>query len=692
MRIKVGQKQAAPPSNTYYHPPPFYSHPQYLHANTVYLLRPPRSLSSDRPWIIYPTTNSDGTVTLRHPLSSKPLLCSLPRNFDFSKLHPSGIAVSYQYSGSDKLVVVPSPPFSAGTSVDARQCILLALYDGGKLKGCPPVPAQPPSPPSPWVKLLPSEKLDDIAVSRGYIYAVSRQGRTKLIDYCKASRYVNICKTLIHGSGQFGWRKRLVVDENDLYLVVRLKEKLFQVFMLKWRVKEVYWDAIKEFKGKKVLFMAKDHYFFRRASRKFPGREYKNCIVFHEAAFPQYENDCWVFRQFTKSQGRDQFGVINKFDDEIAVFRLDDRSFAREGENSSFPKIYWSPPAWIFKASSVSVPADEFQCRSASVSSSQLERDENDGEVQSDLKVSNSKDKEKQNEMESDLKVCKDKEKQKEMESEFGNQDQDQEGVESDSDSQDQDDGKMHCDSDGQGKHDGGMHSKTNIEDDTSLQEDTVTLSLSTVEEAATKTLVTMNSGNYAIEQETSGKNITHSVHKASTSSTTEIHKIESTTTKFEGFDIRSDLIPTLQKIWRKHENIIKDSIVRSGDIVARALESLAIMVRILEDNPAQSLSDSQADYLTSTLSDLRNICFKVYWLVPFVEKALKVHRSKPLVESLNNLSQLSSQVKERKTILLDELAKLNDEENKLREEMAKVSKIFYGQVNFDEPIGAGLT
>ncbi|XP_074285272.1 uncharacterized protein LOC141610878 isoform X2 [Silene latifolia] len=660
MRIKVGQKQAAPPSNTYYHPPPFYSHPQYLHANTVYLLRPPRSLSSDRPWIIYPTTNSDGTVTLRHPLSSKPLLCSLPRNFDFSKLHPSGIAVSYQYSGSDKLVVVPSPPFSAGTSVDARQCILLALYDGGKLKGCPPVPAQPPSPPSPWVKLLPSEKLDDIAVSRGYIYAVSRQGRTKLIDYCKASRYVNICKTLIHGSGQFGWRKRLVVDENDLYLVVRLKEKLFQVFMLKWRVKEVYWDAIKEFKGKKVLFMAKDHYFFRRASRKFPGREYKNCIVFHEAAFPQYENDCWVFRQFTKSQGRDQFGVINKFDDEIAVFRLDDRSFAREGENSSFPKIYWSPPAWIFKASSVSVPADEFQCRSASVSSSQLERepdeeegldsdsgDKNDGEEDSD---------------------SKDEEEQEEMDTDFG--------------SQDQEDEKMQCDSSSQENKEEEMLSKENIEGDGSLQEDLV--SSPHLVESVTRALLS-RSQNDVVEQDTSGKNITP---------TTESHKSDSSTTKFEGLDIRSDLVQTLQKIWQKHGNIIKDSTVRSGDIVARALESLATIVRILEDNPAQSLSDGQADYLRSTLSDLKCIRFKVCWLVSFVEKVLLVHKSKPLLESLNNLSQLSSQVEERRTILLHEVAKLHLERNKLKEETAKVSKMipFSGQVKFDEPIGAGFT
>ncbi|XP_074285266.1 uncharacterized protein LOC141610875 [Silene latifolia] len=248
----------------------------------------------------------------------------------------------------------------------------------------------------------------------------------------------------------------------------------------------------------------------------------------------------------------------------------------------------------------------------------------------------------------------------------------------------------MQCDSNSREKYDEEMDSKANIENDTSLQEALLTPSLYAVEQAVTKTLLRMNSTNDAVEEETSGKNITHAIPKAPTSSTTE----SMGTTKFEGLEIRSDLIPTLQKIWQKHGNIIKDSIVRSGDIVARALESLAIMVRILEDNPAQSLSDSQADYLTSTLSDLRNICFKVYWLVSFVEKALKVHRSKPLVESLNNLSQLSSQVKERRAILLDEVAKLNEEENKLKEEMGKISKMipFSGQVKFDEPIGAGFT
>ncbi|XP_074285283.1 uncharacterized protein LOC141610884 [Silene latifolia] len=697
MRIKVVQKTAPSPSKKFtriknYHHSDSNSHPQYLHATTVYLLRPP-SLSSDRPWIILPTTNSDSTVVFRHPLTSKPQLFNLPRNFDFSKLHPSAIAVSYQIPVSDKLVVIPTPLFYSRDSVDARQSTLLALYAGGELRGCAAAAS------SSWVNLSHFEKLDDIAVYGDKVYTASRKGRLKLIN--NYSNIFNLSRTLIFqplipGPGRFGWRKRLVVDDNDLLLVVRMEEKVFRVFTLKSGVKGYYWDEVCGFKGNKVLFMARDYYFFRRASRKFPGREYKNCIVFSEAAFPQYGNDCWDF---------------SKYDDEIAVFWLDDKCFGREGENSGFPKINWSPPAWIFRDSSVQVPADEFQSRSESVSSSQLERetgedegldsgcrDENDGEVKSDLKDPNRRDEEEQEEMESDFSSQdQDPEVVEIIESDSGSLGQDQEVVEivdSDSDIQDLEDGKMECNSNSDEKEDKEVHSEANIKGNASLREDIlmqdiVMPSVSAIEEEITKT-----SGNDVVETEISGKNTTHLIPKACTTSTTENHKSESATAKFEGLDIRSDLVPALQKIWRKHGNVTTDSIVRSSDIIARALESLAIMVHILEDNLAESLSDSQAEYLSSTLSDLKCLRFKVYWLVSFVEKALKVHKGKDLVESLNNLSQLSSQVKERKSVILDELAKLNDEENRLKEERAKVSKMIplYGQVKFDEPIGVGLT
>ncbi|XP_074285270.1 uncharacterized protein LOC141610877 [Silene latifolia] len=661
-----------------------------VYATEVYHLRPPKSLSyTSRPWIVTRETTADRNFIFRHPLTSKPHSFNLPPNI--SRLNPLTLSVFYDFRqpySVDKLLLLHPSEY------------LFALYGGGQLKGCPRVERQRgrsiPLTSSPWVKLTSSPwvNLDDIIDFQDKVYAVDRRGSTILINQYETVTKVSIGKTIIYepltpGSVQFGWRKRFAVDGETLYLVVRTEEKLFQVFRLKSRVKTpgtpcFYWDRVKRFKGNKVLFMARDHYFFRRASRKFPGREYRNCIVFSEAAFPQYGDDGW---EFTESD------TVRRCEDDIAVFRLGDERFAREEEweNSGFPKIDWSPPDWMMNVSSF--PADEFKKHSESDSSSsqsvrEPDDDEgfdfdgggkNDGEVQSNLKDTNSKDEGEQDE----------------METEFSSQDQDQGGVESDSESKDQEDKKMQCDSNSREKEDEEIHSKeANIEGDEPLQKDCVTPSRFAVEEEVTTTLLRMNSGNDAMEEGTSVKNMTQVIPKASTSSRTESHKGETATTKFEGLDVRSDLVPTLQKIWRKHGNITKDSIVRSGDIVARALESLATMVQILEDNPAQSLSDIQADYLTSTLSDLRNICFKVYWLVSFVEKALEVHRSKPLVESLNNLSQLSSQAKERRAILLSELANLNEEENKLKEEMAKVSKRipFSGQVKFDAPIGAGLT
>ncbi|KAH9621667.1 hypothetical protein KSS87_013990 [Heliosperma pusillum] len=458
---------------------------------------------------------------------------------------------------------------------------------------------------SPWVKLSPGVNFDDIVVYDSETYAVDREGCTRLIIHYKTITRLDMGRIVAYvpgcGSDKFRWRKRFA-DDGNLYLVVRTEEKSFRVFMLDVH----HWVEVRGFEGNKVLFMARDYYFFLRASRKFPGREYKNCIVFSEAAFPQ----------------------------------LGDRVFAREGEISGFPKIDWSPPSWILNVSSVT--ADESGTWYATESEREPDEDEgwdsdstnkNDGEMQSDLKDSNSKDEEEQEDMESDF------------------------------DCQHQVDGKMQCDLNSQEKEDEQM-----IKGDASLQEEGTTEvvmpSLSTVEKEVRRTLLVMNSGNDAIEGETSRKNINHSIAKASTSAMTESHKSDSATTKFEGLDIRSDLDPSLHNIWRKHGNIIKDSILRSAEIVARALESLATMVRILEDNLAQSLSDSQADYLSSTLSDLKCIRFKVYWLSSFVDKALKIHKTK-----------------------------FNDEENKLNEAMGKVSKMlpFCGQVKFDEPVGAGL-
>ncbi|XP_074285262.1 uncharacterized protein LOC141610871 isoform X2 [Silene latifolia] len=647
----------------------------YVYSTTINLLQPPRLVSSDCPCIIAAENiayeagkadeaDKDATVIFHHPLTSKPPFWNLPRDFDISKLHPCTLAVSYQFHVSypvDKLLVVPTPPpCQLGELIDVRNYTLLALYCGGELQGCPRYSKNKADIAGmstlAWVKLSSGEKFDDVISFQDKIYAIDRKGFTKLINNCKSTRKISIGKFLTSvpvtsASGRFGWRKRLVVDGATLYVVVRTAEKSFQIFRL---AKGVYWNEVTRFEGNKVLFVARDYYFFRQASEKFPGSKYKNCIVFSEAAFPQYGKDCWEFTESTRKL----------CEDDIAVFRLYDATFAREGENPCFPKIDWSPPTWIFLAA-------ESQCNP----STQSERE------------------------------------QEEMESDSDSQDQDPEVVEiveSDSGSQGHEEEKMECDTNIQDKEDEEMPLNANTDGGASLQKDVspsllgpksgttdTQIPLSATEDEITRTVLSLNGANAVIEEDTLRKNIsTESVLKACTSSATKSQTSEHATSKFEGFDIRSDLVPTLQKIWQKHGNIVEKSIMRNSDIISRALESLATMVLLLEDNTAHSLSDSQADYLASTLSDLRCICFKVYWLVPYVQKAIKIHKSKSSVESLNNLSLLSSQVKKRKAVLLEELDKLGTEKNKLKEEMEKVSQLipFCGQLKLDEPLGAGLT
>ncbi|XP_021733493.1 uncharacterized protein LOC110700284 isoform X2 [Chenopodium quinoa] len=72
------------------------------------------------------------------------------------------------------------------------------------------------------------------------------------------------------------------------------------------------------------------------------------------------------------------------------------------------------------------------------------------------------------------------------------------------------------------------------------------------------------------------------------------------TMVKFQGVDIRPDLLPILQKVWEKYEDV-EGSRLQSCDIKAAALESLAKMI------------------------------LKVDWLVPFVEKALSLQKQKHL-------------------------------------------------------------
>ncbi|KAK9666257.1 hypothetical protein RND81_14G171900 [Saponaria officinalis] len=621
----------------------------------------------DSLWIIAAVKGADNSQLL-HPLTLKHHHYNLPDNFNLFNLNfynddlASFLSTNFSF---DKLVI----PLRRSKIMSDNT--MLVLYGGGKLIGRPFLIDEEKW--TPWVTLS-DDKFDDIVVvtkrKNRKTYALGREGKLFLIKNNITSRFLGLSRDVVFdpvdlGPGPVRWRKRLLFGERWMmwegyvYMVVRIEEKLFRVYILFREGRSAHWSEVKTNFHREALFVSKDCCYFMRYVRK----EYRNCIVFSEAGFPRYGDDGgWEY----------------KCEDEIWAFRLTDGCYGKVGESDDFPEINWSPPSWVFDVESCS--------KSHSRSQSEGEADEDDEGVQSDSKDSNSKDEEEREGMESDSNSV-DREQEERSDS-------DEQEERSDSDDDDQDDGNMQCDSD-----DEDMQSNADNEGDTSLQEDvpaSLFASVSALEEEVTKSLLRMNGGYEAtIEKESSRKNITMSAPRACTSSsTTKVNQSDTATTKFEGFDIRSDLVPILQKIWRKHGNIIERSTMRSGHIIARALESLATMVQILEDNPVQSISDCQADYLSTTLSDLKTMCFRVHWLGSFVEKVVKLHKSKSLVDSLNKLTDLSSQVKERRAILLDEVTKLTEEENKLKKEMAKVSKLIplSGQVKLDEPLGSGLT
>lgn len=198
-----------------------------------------------------------------------------------------------------------------------------------------------------------------------------------------------------------------------------------------------------------------------------------------------------------------------------------------------------------------------------------------------------------------------------------------------------------------------------------------------------------MNGTGHDAEEDPVRGEITHSVTRAYITSSSKSYT--SSTVKFEALNISSELVPTLQKIWLKHGNIMEDIVIRNGDIVARTLESLATAVQILEGNTCRSLNDCQAGYLRSMLSDLQLGLFKVDWLVAFIENALAHHKSKPTLETL---AQCKARAAEMRTKLLDDLAKVDELEKELEVEMTMVTHniTFSGELEFDNPLGGGLT
>uniref|UniRef100_A0A803MFS8 KIB1-4 beta-propeller domain-containing protein n=1 Tax=Chenopodium quinoa TaxID=63459 RepID=A0A803MFS8_CHEQI len=104
--------------------------------------------------------------------------------------------------------------------------------------------------------------------------------------------------------------------------------------------------------------------------------------------------------------------------------------------------------------------------------------------------------------------------------------------------------------------------------------------------------------------------------------------------TKFQGIEVSPDLIPTLEEIWANHGNIIDGSMIGGKYALRWALESMAKMAILVQNSLDGSLSESQANYVCSTLYHLQILRFNVSWLVPSIVKALNMYNSIANIEA----------------------------------------------------------
>ncbi|XP_021733525.1 uncharacterized protein LOC110700313 [Chenopodium quinoa] len=152
----------------------------------------------------------------------------------------------------------------------------------------------------------------------------------------------------------------------------------------------------------------------------------------------------------------------------------------------------------------------------------------------------------------------------------------------------------------------------------------------------------------------------------------------------FQGKDVRSELVPVLEKVWAKYGNIIEQSAIRSSDTIIMALESVGKVINILQNASANKMTDHQVNNLVSTLSDLQLMQLKVDWLVPFVEKAVALNKSRQLAVALMELEKAKAHVEELKLKLLAESEKPDSRLN-----LAAVESI--SAIDLDKCLGEGV-
>lgn len=163
-----------------------------------------------------------------------------------------------------------------------------------------------------------------------------------------------------------------------------------------------------------------------------------------------------------------------------------------------------------------------------------------------------------------------------------------------------------------------------------------------------------------------------------------------SSAVEFKGIVIKSEFLPTLQVIWDKHGSLFDEDTVRSKDIRACALESLAKLNITLQNTTGRTLTDSRVDEIRSIVSDLQRLGLRVDWLIPVVKKAATLQRSKPFIKSIMALDKEKAEIDKKEKEFLALSAKIKQE---LEDERAHLSAMipFPEVIDLDDCLGSGM-
>ncbi|KMT10111.1 hypothetical protein BVRB_5g118740 [Beta vulgaris subsp. vulgaris] len=412
-----------------------------------------------------------------------------------------------------------------------------------------------------------------------------------------------------------GRRKRLVVmvstSGEKLYLVVPVNGDVkgpigvinlyFRFYKLKTGCGRYswVWEEVMSFgDDDQVMFVTRDYCFFVAAA-EFSGCQLRNCIVFSEDAFPEYN---------VSKSGWDSG---NQSENKVAVFSLDGRvrySLPPVECYPGFPGMLCSPPPWVLQKTPSTLQSEPLKVLSYYLIDCELEEN-----------------------------------------------------------------GMIQSDSDGEGS--------VSLQDEVSpasrgpeREEQTTEIpSINAALAVTTRSPPVMNDMEHVAEEVLETESLRNVIQIDSTAHLAQPCVKKVVTFKFRGIDVESEHLPVLQKIWMEHGDVVEGSAIRSCDTIAVALSSLAKMVLVLQTNSGDTLTDEQAHYLGSTLSDLQYMRLKVDWLTPFVEKVLMMHKSKQLQASLVELKAKTEEMEQKFLSDMAEMKQRLDKNIRLVSESIKV-------------------